>query len=292
MTQGHNVSHKGWVEVAVHAAVDSGELLGLLDDPTLSGGWEGDGVVYAYWPAEAWDPAILGHLRRVLTRLGVDGNRVLIEVAPLGLQDWNARWASQVEPVRIGRRLLIRPSWTPPGSTPGLIELILDPKQAFGTGHHATTQLLLECLEDRLEAQARVLDVGTGSGILAMAALRLGARFALGIDHDAIAIECARGYARDNGFGRELELRVQDLAHLDEGGFDWIVANLDRRTLVDQARCFQRVGRGSSRVLVSGILEEDQNAVIHALGREHWTLEERREREGWIALGFAWASGT
>ena len=112
------------------------------------------------------------------------------------------------------------------------IEIILDPKQAFGTGHHATTHLLLEWLEEIREWNGcRVLDVGTGSGILSMVALRLGALSALGIDLDPVAIDCAKGYALTNGFTNELDLRCCRIQELVSDTFEIIVANIDRKTI-------------------------------------------------------------
>ena len=121
-------------------------------------------------------------------------------------EDWNARWAAAVKPIHIGQQIVIRPSWEKVALPPNRIELIIDPKHAFGTGHHATTQFLIEWLEDLIQGGETVLDVGTGSGILAITALRLGAVSVLGIDNDPVAIECARTYASLNGFQDELAL--------------------------------------------------------------------------------------
>ena len=117
--------------------------------------------------------------------------------------------------------------------TGGSLEIILDPKQAFGTGHHATTRMLLEWLEDRIQGGEAVLDVGAGSGILAMVALRLGARSAIGVELDPVAVACARDYAVENHFGPELTWvcgTLRDVPHPVTP--DLVLANLDRQTLL------------------------------------------------------------
>ena len=205
-------------------------------------------------------------------------------------EDWNAQWASQVKPIWIGRRILIRPSWETVEVSQDAIELVLDPKQAFGTGHHATTHLLIEWLQDCIQGEERVLDVGTGSGILAMVALRLGAKFALGIDHDSVAIDCAKEYAQANAFGDELELRTLTLKELQSDPFHLIVANLDRRTLVDQVGQFQRIHSVGAFLLMSGILKDDHDEIVELYKQSGWKLMDVREREGWLAVGFQ--SGT
>ena len=137
-----------------------------------------------------------------------------------------------LQPIRLGERILVRQSWNSAPVPDGGFELVIDPKRAFGTGYHATTQLIASWLEEMIRGGERVLDVGTGSGILAMAALRLGASSALGIDNDPEAIECAQEYAAVNDFGAELELRVAALEDLGSGQFDLVLANLDRNTLM------------------------------------------------------------
>jgi ribosomal protein L11 methyltransferase len=141
-----------------------------------------------------------------------------IRVEELPDQDWNQQWAQSVRPIRIGRRIVIRPSWEPVVLQAQDIEIVLDPKQAFGTGHHATTRMLLEWLEDLVHGGESVLDVGAGSGILAMAALRLVAASALGVECDPVAVDCARDYATENGFGDGLEFRCGMLEEVDLHG--------------------------------------------------------------------------
>src|SRR6185295_16317831 len=184
---------EGWIDVQIRTNVDAGELLGRLADPVLQGGWEENGVVHLYWPKPQWSLEARARLNSIL--LGFDSDAspesdIYIEELPD--QDWNRQWARSVRPIRIGRRIVIRPSWEPVALQDHDIEIVLDPRQAFGTGHHATTRMLLEWLEDLIGGGESVLDVGTGSGILSMVALRLGASSALGVECDPVAVDCAR----------------------------------------------------------------------------------------------------
>jgi ribosomal protein L11 methyltransferase len=282
---------KEWIEVRIRSALDPGELLGLLDDPTVTGAWEENGMIHLYWPGESWTEDRLKALTGLLAGNGHSADAIqpdTVSVHRLPDHDWNEQWAKSVKPIRIGRRFVIRPSWESVVLEPGQIELILDPKQAFGTGHHATTRLLLEWLEDLIHGGERVLDVGTGSGILAMAALRLGAGSALAIDHDQVAIDCARGYAGQNGFGRELDLRAASLEALAlskrEPPFALIMANLDRATLLANAPLLASHLERGARLLLSGLLTEDRTDIAAAFGEVGGSVRSWRERDGWLAL--------
>lgn len=170
---------------------------------------------------------------------------------------------------------------------PGDVELIIDPKQAFGTGRHTATQLLVEWLEDVIRIDDRVLDVGTGSGILAMVALRLGAAKALGLDTDLVAIECAREYAVVNGFGSELAIRVGTLDDsLDNAAtrIDLVLANLDRQTLLELAPALCTYAARGARLLLSGLLADQQAEVATSFAAHDVSVRAVRERDGWVAL--------
>lgn len=276
-----------WIEVRIESSVDSGELLGILSDPAATGAWQENGVIHLYWPADRWNPDVLQDLKQVLRELGNESDRPAITVGRLPERDWNAIWARSVKPLKIGRRIIVRPSWERMVSQPGDIELVIDPKQAFGTGHHATTQLLIEWLEELIRGSERVLDVGTGSGILAMVALRLGAKAAGGIDQDPVAIGCAREYATANGFGPELELRtatLRDLQAVENERFDIVLANLDRQTILDSIHDFAPYLNLGARLLLSGVLTENRVDISEAFREVGGVVRASRERDGWLAL--------
>jgi ribosomal protein L11 methyltransferase len=268
----------GYVEVRVQGPLDSETLAYELAELGIAGAWEDEGSVHLYWPAEAWRPELLDAVRDAVARLGATAE-CSAEFAPE--TDWEALWARSLAPLEIGRRIVVRQSWHAPPARREALDLVIDPRRAFGTGHHASTQLVLEALETALQAGESVLDVGTGSGILAMAALRLGAGYALGLDLDPVAIECAREYARANGFGAELELRAAGLEVATER-YDVVVANLDRPTLLGLAGSLATLAR--RLLIVSGILVEDCDPIAEAFAAGGLAVRRVRERAEWIAL--------
>ncbi|HJT20231.1 MAG TPA: 50S ribosomal protein L11 methyltransferase [Nitrospira sp.] len=272
-----------WVNVQVYSAVDAGELLAIMGDPSVQGAWQDGQSIHLYWPADCWSPDRYRTLQQTLHHLeatGASDTRILIQTIPH--EDWNRTWAQSVKPLRLGKRIVIRPSWETVELHQDQIDIILDPKQAFGTGHHATTRLLLEWLEESVHGDESVLDVGTGSGLLAMVALRLGARYARGIDHDPVAIECAAEYARVNGFSDELVLECGTLETMDR--FDLVLANLDRGTLLSLAGDLAAATR--YRLLVSGILIDQRPEIVSAFAEQGLYSVAEREAEGWLAIEF------
>jgi ribosomal protein L11 methyltransferase len=276
----------GYIEVRIEAPVDPGELLGMLRDDNSLGAWEEDGIVHLYWPERLWNTDAVAELSATLRTLGISDPESAMRCAIVPEQDWNVRWAESVKPVRIGRRILIRQSWNRGDVPEGGIELIIDPKRAFGTGYHATTQLVIEWLESAVRGGERVLDVGTGSGILAMVALRLGAALALGIDTDPIAIECARENAALNGYGDELRFSQNALQDLVAGPFDCILANLDRGTLLSLAGKVKPFLGRDGRLVVTGLQADDETEIVDEFRLAGATFSARFEREEWLALEF------
>ncbi len=277
---------KDWIEVCIQAPVDAGELLGMLDDPWVQGAWEEAGTIHLYWPEARWNGDRLASVQAVVRRMSSASMAgIAISVNQVPFQDWNQQWAQSVKPLWIGKRIVIRPSWEPVNLQPGQIEIVLDPKQAFGTGHHATTRMLLEWLEEVIHGDETVLDVGSGSGILAMAALRLGARSALGIEYDPVAVECAEEYAKQNGFGSELRYVC---GTLQDGAVsirpDLVLANLDRRTLLQLAE--QLALCAARRLLISGLLQDQQKEVVAAFMVAGLYPGREREQDGWLAMEF------
>jgi len=282
------MNSEGWIDVQIRTTVDAAELLGRLADPVIQGGWEENGVIHLYWPKLQWTLDAHVHLSRTL--LGLDpglSTESDIRVEELPDQDWNRQWAQSVRPIRVGRRIVIRPSWETAALQAQDIEIVLDPKQAFGTGHHATTRMLLEWLEDFIGGGECVLDVGAGSGILAMVALRLGAASALGVECDPVAVDCARDYAAENGFGDNLEFRCGALEDIDGHGAlrpDLVLANLDCQTLLLLCEELAQHVRRGARLLLSGILLDQERDIVEAFSKVGAMLSQRREQEGWVAL--------
>ena len=218
--------------------------------------------------------------------------RVLGQRAPLVLdrfedEDWLQKFRAHHRAVRIGKRLVVAPPWSRVVAKKDRIVLRIDPGLAFGTGSHASTHLCLRALQDlaRKGPLGKVLDVGTGSGVLAFAALRLGATSARAIEPDEDALGSARDNARINGLARGHGLTLTgETADAVRGRYGVVLANLVRDLLLQTApELAARVAKGGTLV-VAGLLDTQADDVRMALETQGLTLVSHRKREGWSAL--------
>jgi ribosomal protein L11 methyltransferase len=229
-------------------------------------------------------------IRQALERF-VDPALVIGENEGLGDLDWSQAWKEGLEAIEISPRLVVRPSFVDHPLRLGQSEVIVDPGCAFGTGGHESTRLALEWVDRLVEADlgpVRVLDVGTGSGILGLAALKLGARSAVGFDLDGEAIREARRVARGNGMADRLNLFAGPIAALAADTFDLVLVNLLRSEMLAIVGEIAGTLSPGSNLVLSGLLEADRSLVLEAFGE--YGLEERSERSLRDASGGVWIS--
>lgn len=244
----------------------------------------------------------LGDLRKIHS----DFPEIRLSARMISEEDWSENWKRYFRPIRVGRCLVIKPSWETYVPRRGDVVVEIDPGQAFGTGTHVTTAMILEAMEALWEREGwlragdwgqeqgggspafrlRVLDVGTGTGILGIVAARLGASSVLGIDVDPDAVDIARENVRRNHVHLCMTVSMTPLWQIGET-FHLILANLDRDTLILLAKdMVDRLEEGGY-VLLSGVLVEQKEAILECLGGQGLTcLEERIDPEGgeWIAM--------
>lgn len=204
-------------------------------------------------------------------------------------RDWGEAWRRELEPRRVGRRLVVAPGSSDPALEPGDVPLVVDPGMAFGTGEHGSTRGVLRLLEDAVEAGDRVLDLGTGSGILAVAAVRLGARRVVALDVDADALEVARRNLERNGVADAVELLraradAPRLALLEPMRFDLVAANILARVLVPLLGPLRRLAASGGSVLLGGILEREAEEVLEAAREAGWRPAAEVVDEGWWSV--------
>jgi ribosomal protein L11 methyltransferase len=299
-----------WLEMAVEADVEAVEAVSEILGRAAPGGTsvepafelvdEGLGarldptrpaIVRAYVPARdraSADRSVaevaeaLGHLQAFgLRPIGELRTRIVQEA------DWADAWKAYFPVMRIGRRLVIRPTWRRHRRTPGDVVLAMDPGMAFGTGLHPTTRLCLAAVEDLADrgvlAGACVLDVGCGSGILAIAACKLGAATALGVDTDPIAIEATAANARRNALARRIRAREGSLPS-GQAAFDVVLANLIAGVLVPLAGPLQDELRPGGTLVASGIFVDREAELRRAFEAAGLRVTGRTAEGDWVAL--------
>lgn len=203
---------------------------------------------------------------------------------PVAEADWAEAWKAQLNVLHIGQHIVIRPSWLDYTPTPNDLVIDLDPGMAFGTGLHPTTHLCLEALEDLVKPRARVLDLGTGSGILAIAAAKLGARSVMAVDNDPVAVKTARENVIANGVQEIVDVTRGSLENV-AGHYDLVMVNILARVIVEmlQEGLGSRV-RPGGKIVAAGIIIDQEAQVIEALGQGKLALSERQQRGDWVCL--------
>ena len=303
-----------WAEVSVDTSHEAMDLVSeilqelgaagvVIEDPALlneyirSGLWDYTDLkeseetevvrVKAYW---ALDEELEGKLQTLAARLddltahGIDKGAGAVSWKAVADEDWAETWKEFFHTEKIGARTVIKPTWEEYEAKAGEIVVELDPGAAFGTGQHATTSLCIRALEDLVQPGMTVFDVGTGSGVLAIVAAKLGAKRVEAVDFDPVAVRVARENVRQNGAENVVRTERSDLLKSVAGKADLIIANIIADIIV---RLFGEV-EGSlaagGTMLLSGIIEDRLPDVVEAAGRHGFSVEKIEQEKGWAAV--------
>ena len=235
----------------------------------------------------------LAQVRMALSRVKQEHpeyGRLLLTMENMEDADWENNWKQFYKPMEIGDRLIVIPEWESTGVPEDRVALRLNPGLTFGTGSHATTRLCLTALEEAVHGGETVLDLGCGSGILSIAALRLGAASAKAVDIDEKCLTVAYENAALNGIGKDrYTVLVGDVlsdsalrAQLG-GGYDVVVANIVADVIIGLAPMVRQFLKPGGLFLCSGIIDIRADEVAEALRQNGWTIEATRSGEGWFS---------
>ncbi|MCG3119471.1 MAG: Ribosomal protein L11 methyltransferase [bacterium] len=244
-----------------------------------------------YFPEPCAIESLANNVQAFLEQLRAGGMPVpTITMAheQIAAQDWHSAWKKFFKPFFISEHVLIRPSWETAALAPGQIEIVIDPKQAFGTGHHATTRSMLRLLEKYLRAGMRVIDAGTGTGILAIAAAKLQAGVrVVAFDNDPLAVEAALENIHLNQAQDCIKLYAGTLGALQVPPVDLILANLQYHTLVELLPDFAQLLKRAGVLLLSGILASEGESIQAAVRRAGLAGREILQDEEWLTIAVA-----
>jgi len=292
---------EAWVELSLITSQEAAEVVSerfiehgsqgtVFEDHPDHASWC---VVKAYYPQSVDMSVLQEQMRRYLKelqQLGIESGPAEMTTKLIAQEDWSSNWKQYFTPFRIGKRLVIKPSWETFEENPDDLLIDIDPGMAFGTGLHESTRLCLRLLEQYVHPDYCVLDVGTGSGILSLAAARLGAKFVMGLDVDAEAIDIARENVAHNAarfdpsLSQRIELQVGSLDTIQIiEKFDCIVMNIRPNIILPLIPYTEAILQTGGALIIAGILETEGADLIHEI-RAHDLLVQDHLGEGeWIA---------
>ena len=215
-------------------------------------------------------------------RLKASGIAYQLNTTGVEQEDWQNAWKKYYHAMDIGSRLAIVPGWEQHDTD--RIKIVMDPGMAFGTGTHETTSLCLETLDELVQGGERVLDIGTGSGILAIAALKLGAKVAEGVDIDPMCVRTAGENAERNGVNDRFTVLVGDLSDKASGEYNIITANIVAAAILSLAPYVPVLMAPGARFIASGIIDERKEEVLTGLRAAGLEPVQVKEKRGWVCI--------
>lgn len=219
-------------------------------------------------------------------RLRLDDNGVQCEIShtTVAEEDWNESWKQYYKPTHVGEHFVIVPCWEEYDAQPGEVIIKIDPGMAFGTGTHESTQLCLSLLEKNVAPGGRMMDIGTGSGILAIGALLLGAKDACAYDIDPVAVKMSGINAGLNGVADRLQVREGGLDDSFGGGFEVITANIVADVIIAILPSVKTKLAQNGTLIVSGIIDSREQDVVDAVCANGMRIAERRTKNNWVSF--------
>jgi ribosomal protein L11 methyltransferase len=230
---------------------------------------------------------------QMLGEIGIDTGSPIVEMKDVYDEDWADEWKKYFKPIRVSDRLTIKPTWEEYSPTPGELVIELDPGMAFGTGTHETTTLCLQTLEHVIRGGEEIIDVGTGSGILAIAAIKLGAKHVLALDLDPVAVTVANENAALNGLEKKITVRKSDLLkvmELEDNSLgitlpvQIVVANILAEVILLFCKDVYNILRTGGTYIASGIIRSKEALVEEAMTTAGLTVIEKFYDQNWVAI--------
>ena len=269
-----------YIRLSLQCPPDSVDVtLAILSDHPVHGIEERTGQLLVFIPSGAWSESLRDSIEVDLKDLGA----VRVQhVEVVQQQNWNKKWEETIRPVTAGR-FHVRPSWeaAPPDGSAS-VDIVIDPKMSFGTGHHESTRLSLHHLDELDVRGGRILDVGTGTGVLAIAAALTGARQVLAVDNDRWSVENAVENVDLNGVQNHVEVRLGSLDECGPGPFSVILANINRETLLRMMPGLARLLEPGGVLVLAGLLTADEPIMLRALEESQLAvIASRTEGEWW-----------
>lgn len=271
-----------YTKLSVYATEEQGEILSayLADFPFDS--FDHDGELFSAYAPQREMEAIHQEVVDVLEGEGfIDYFFEDIEA-----QNWNAAWESDFEEVEVRGEVLIRAPFHEAHADYKGMEVIIQPKMSFGTGHHCTTQLMIEALLDGKVEGQRVLDMGSGTGVLAIVAAKLGAESVMAVEIDDMAEESVRENIELNGVAANVESVCGDARAIEGREFDVVLANINRNILLADMEAYDKTLSEGGKLVVSGFLAEDVEILTEKAASLGYKLVNHRTNDSWQALEF------
>ena len=270
----------GYTKLSVCITEEQGEILAayLAEYPFDSFDYE-KGLFNAYIPTDELEDC-RAEVKSLLEEEGfIDYFFEEIEV-----QNWNAVWESNFDEVEVRDEVLIRAPFHKERPDYKGLEIIIQPKMSFGTGHHCTTQLMIESMLDTSPSGKRVLDMGSGTGVLAIVAAKLGAESVLAVEIDDMAEESVRENIALNGVADKIESICGDASAIEGREFDIVLANINRNILLADMEAYDKTIVAGGRLVLSGFLAEDVAILVEKASSLGYELSRRRTNDIWQSL--------
>ena len=274
-----------WIEIKLDIPVIELEKISAY---LFAQGCEGinvtDDEIIMYFNIHRWSDEIKRGLIEYIQHFVPGFGHKNFKITSLSEHDWMSDWKKYFRPLKLGRRMIVKPPWEEYFAGRDDIVITIDPKMAFGTGHHESTQLAIIELEKCLKPGINVLDVGTGSGILAIIAQKLGAGSVFGVDNDPEAIKNAFENAVLNEISGNIQFSVAELGHVTPFEYDLVVANINRNVLIEYAPNFQDYLLPGGHIILSGILRSDEAVITSAYNENGFHVVRQNILRDWLAL--------
>ena len=272
-----------YLQIEDYSDIDLKTCYGDLIDESILNADKTIASVSVYLPSDGSAQDTLSFLKERFAALSIDAK---ITVSGVCEEDWANSWKAYYKPIEIGEKIVIVPAWEKYDAPEGKLIVRMDPGMAFGTGSHETTRLVIGLLEKYINGGERVLDVGCGSGILAICAAKLGARECKAYDIDPVAVKVAAENVRDSGLDN-VTCGVSDLLRgVDKtgGAYDVICANIVADIIIRMTPDISAFMHEKTVILASGIISERANDVIECFEKYGLCVIEKAEENGWCAL--------